>query len=77
MIEKALKAVDEYSPEHRDLGALTLALSKENFDEFRKRVSQFRREMNALFSGDELARQVYQLNFQIFPLLKIEEEQNK
>lgn len=71
MIQKALIALDEIPTQDRDLGSLTISLSPKNFEAFRQRVAHFRREMNALFSEDREAEQVYQLNFQIFPLLKV------
>lgn len=77
MIERALAAIDGIPQEERDLTGLTIALPKAKLGEIKKRVAQFRRELNAVYSGDPEADNVYQLNFQIFPLLKKAQSKEK
>ncbi|MBI2082313.1 MAG: TIGR02147 family protein [Deltaproteobacteria bacterium] len=68
MIQKAAESIEKTPPEKRDISSLTLALSKEKFEEAKRRIQDFRRELNILLSDDQKVDSVYQLNFQIFNL---------
>lgn len=70
MLQKAIEAADDIAVDERDLSFLTLSLTPENYDQARKKVAQFREEMSELFSDNKTAEAIYQLNFQIFPILK-------
>lgn len=72
MLDKSKLALEKLPVEERDISAVTIALTKEQFEEIRNRISQFRREINSGYSGEKNAEQVYQINFQIFPLIKKE-----
>ncbi len=73
MISKALESIDTYPADQRELGSLTISLSKERFEEMRKKIFEFNREMNELFSNDPSPDRVYQLNFQLFPLAVLQQ----
>lgn len=70
MIAKALEAIDELPAERRQNFGLTMPLSAEQYEEAMRDVSEFVDELSAKFSTEPSAEQVYQLNFQMFPLLK-------
>jgi len=76
MIHKALDALDHLPQESRDISSLTISVKHEKLAEIKKRVAQFRRELNAEYSGDANADQVFQLNFQVFPLLNIDQRKD-
>lgn len=70
---KALDALEEVDPNDRDFGAVTLTLSRENFEKVRDRLRSFRDELNTLFSEERNPEGLYQLNIQLFPLLNIKD----
>ena len=71
MLTKASGAIEKTSPQHRDISSLTVAVSKDKFQEAKRRIQEFRRELNVLLSEDDQADAVYQINFQIFNLSEI------
>ncbi|MBI2067209.1 MAG: TIGR02147 family protein [Deltaproteobacteria bacterium] len=71
MIEKAAESIEKTSHEKRDISSLTVALSKEKFEETKRRIQEFRRELNVLLSEEGKADSVYQINFQIFNLTEV------
>ena len=70
MIERGMQSIELVDKDRRDISSLTLALSPEKFQEAKRRIQEFRRELNVLLSEEssEKLRSVYQLNFQLFPL---------
>lgn len=71
MIQKASESIDRTAPEKRDISSLTIALSREKFKEAKRRIQEFRRELNVLLSEEKGPDAVYQLNFQIFNLSEV------
>lgn len=77
MIQLALESVDAVSSEERDLSSLTLPLSRSSYLKVCKMISDLRLQINALYSHDPKAQQVYQINLQVFPLSKAENSTDK
>lgn len=71
MIQRASESIERTPPEKRDVSSLTLALSKEKFVEAKRRIQEFRRELNVLLSEEGRPEAVYQVNFQIFNLSEV------
>jgi len=71
MISLALTKLDGIVPEARDLQGLTLALSDEDFKEFRKTLFDFISKMNKKYSGKDKPKSIYQLSTQFFPVIKL------
>lgn len=71
MISLATESIEKTPPLFRDISSLTLALSAERFKEVKRRIQEFRRELNVLLSEGDNAEAVYQINFQIFNLSKV------
>lgn len=71
MIEQALRAIDSMPTPERELQALTISLSKEKFEEVKKRFYQFQSDLNAIYSDDPSPEKIYQINIQMFPLVEI------
>lgn len=61
-------AHDRASREERDISALTLGISEEDFKTIKARIQAFRKEIMELALGSKDADRVYQLNFQFFPV---------
>lgn len=70
MIKRGLNSVDTFQLQERTVGGLTMSLSESDFQRLSKMVDEFTLKIVAEFSTTTLATDVYQLNFQIFPLLK-------
>ncbi len=69
MLKKALETVDHLSKDDRKLRGLTLALSKEDFLSLVEKVNDFMSDINVEFGEKRKADAVYQVNFQLFPLM--------
>ena len=63
-------AHDRSSREERDISALTLGISEEDFAVIKARIQAFRKEIMELALASKQADRVYQLNFQFFPVGK-------
>ena len=71
MIKQAAESIERTTADKRDISSLTVALSKEKFQEAKRRIQEFRRELNILLSEDGKSDSVYQINFQIFNLSEV------
>lgn len=71
MMQKASESIERSPAHQRDISSLTLALSKEKFQEAKRRIQEFRRELNILLSDDAKSDCVYQINFQVFNLTEV------
>lgn len=71
MIQRASESIERTHYSQRDVSALTLALSEEKFKEAKRRIQEFRRELNVLLSEDGRPDAVYQINFQMFNLSEV------
>jgi uncharacterized protein (TIGR02147 family) len=63
-------AHDLSTKEERDISALTLGISEEDFLRIKARIQAFRKEIMDVAMGSETPDRVYQLNFQLFPVGK-------
>ncbi len=71
MIALAAESIDNTLPEYRDISSVTVAIDQETFEEAKRRVQDFRRELNVLLSRCKKPDAVYQVNFQIFNLTEV------
>lgn len=74
MIQCAAQSIERTPPTQRDISSLTIALSRKKFREAKRRIQEFRRELNVLLSSDSddgILDSVYQINFQIFNLSEV------
>ncbi len=71
MMKLASESIERAPADKRDVSSLTLALSREKFQEAKRRIQEFRRELNVLLSEDGKSDSVYQINFQIFNLSEV------
>ncbi|MDB5047326.1 MAG: hypothetical protein JWO30_397 [Fibrobacteres bacterium] len=63
-------AHDLSSKEERDISALTLGISEEDFLRIKARIQAFRKEIMDMAMASASPDRVYQLNFQLFPVGK-------
>ena len=68
MISLAGESQDNFSPEKRDVSCLTVSISDEGFDIIKKDIQLFRKQLLEIVKRDCDPKNVYQVNFQFFPL---------
>lgn len=70
MLEHAKRSlVEDKSGNGREISGITAALSKEQFDKIKKMIRKFENEiMHSLENPEGEADDIYQFNFQLFPL---------
>jgi len=76
MIARGAASIDEFPSPERDISSLTLCVDANGLQRLKRRIQAFRRELlldDALSEG--LARQVVQVNFQLFPLSAVVEDE--
>ncbi|MBN1578316.1 MAG: TIGR02147 family protein [Chitinispirillaceae bacterium] len=69
-LKLAIGALDTIPREHRDISTLTVSASRQCLEIIRERISDLRREIIELVRKDKDLEEVYQINFQLFPLTK-------
>jgi uncharacterized protein (TIGR02147 family) len=74
MMTLAQESLDRFQRGERDITASTVGMSKENFEIVRQKVQELRREILAIAENDSSKENVYQFNFQCFPLSATEGE---
>lgn len=79
MLDLAARSLDSIPVEDRDVTSVTLSLTRERFEEVRRRVEALRRDLLALADADppSAAAEVYQVCFQVFPLTRKGSSQDK
>lgn len=75
MIRQAEESLSTFKAADRHVGSITVAMKREKFDEVKKRLNEFRKELWALLEDTEGAEEVYQINFQLFGLTKGERDE--
>jgi uncharacterized protein (TIGR02147 family) len=70
MIKRALSCVDGMSTEERKLFSVTLPLNEKNFEKLSEKIFEAMKEITGEFSSPNDPTGVFQLNLQLFPLLK-------
>ena len=68
MMERAVASIDLVPPGERDISSLTLLVGSDGLERLKRRLQRLRRELIQLSLLDAGAKQVVQLNLQLFPL---------
>lgn len=68
MVERALYANREISPQERNISGVTMGISPGCYDMIVAEVQNFKERVKTIVSGDLDSSRVYQLNVQLFPL---------
>lgn len=74
MMQQASDSMDTIPPEQRDISALTLCVGDDGLRRMKERIQRFRRELLELSVLEDAPRQVVQINFQLFPVSKVCED---
>lgn len=71
VLEKAIRAMDEFPMELRDQTSITMAIDSRKLPEAKERIKKFRRSLYAYLKSGKLDS-VYQLGVSLYPLTKTE-----
>lgn len=74
MIQRASEALHLCRGNDRNISSLTVAMSKEKFDQVKQRIHEFRKELRVLLQDCDDPEEVYQINFQLFGLTEVKNE---
>jgi uncharacterized protein (TIGR02147 family) len=70
MMENGVLALDRIAKEKRDFSTMTMCFSKDSFVKVKQILKRTREEIAAVEEADKERNQVYQVNFQLFPVSK-------
>lgn len=70
MIKLGMEAISRFSHEFREISGTTLRISRNDIPRVKTMLQNFRRQLLDFAENSQDADQVYQLNFQFFPLIK-------
>lgn len=73
MIDMSKDALDNYSPERRNVSCTTMSVSAEGLQRIIRKIDLFRKEVVDIVRSDEGESMVCELNIQFFPLTKEKE----
>jgi len=68
MIDRAKESVDLIGPQFRDISSLTVSISDDGFALLKTELQLFRKRLLEIVKNDSNPQNVYQVNFQMFPL---------
>ncbi len=71
MGHQGIRSVSEKRAAHRELGAITVASTRERFQQVRQRMREFRQEIHEMLSDVKDPEVVYQMNFHLFHLSEV------
>lgn len=74
MIGKAVESLERTKAEHRDISALTVAVSRAKIAEVKRRIHEFKRQLHEFMASGDDADVIYQLNLQLFNLSEVSDE---
>ncbi|WP_298771313.1 TIGR02147 family protein [uncultured Fibrobacter sp.] len=71
MTELALDALENETPENRNMTGLMLGITRDKYDQVVQELAECRRRIVAIAASDDATEEVYRLNMQLFPLTDI------
>lgn len=73
MIKKGSECIERFHRNHREVSSVTMTMDEESFLKIKEMIQNFEREIVKVKNQAKKASKVYQLNFQLFPLVKPDE----
>ena len=73
----AAEAVDRYKREDRNLSSCTIRISKKGYQKLTEKIACFRREVLSVVDSDASPDRVCQMNFQLFPLTRLNQKERR
>jgi len=75
MIERAATSIDATPADLREIGSVTFAVSRDKLMEAKKMMREFRTRLASFLAEESKADAVYQFNFQLFNLSRIDKKE--
>ena len=75
MINKALTSLDANTSSERNIVSITMPMSEKTFADLNQRIFEILHEFASRYADSKNPQAVYQLNFQVFPLVKTSREE--
>jgi uncharacterized protein (TIGR02147 family) len=72
MVDLGKEAYDRFPTDRLDMSSLTLSVSETTFKEMKEEITALRRKLLLKAEQEQAPDRVYQLNYQFFPLTKID-----
>jgi uncharacterized protein (TIGR02147 family) len=72
MVDLGKEAYDRFPTDRLDMSSLTLSVSEATFKEMKEEITALRRKLLLRAEQEQAPDRVYQLNYQFFPLTKID-----
>jgi uncharacterized protein (TIGR02147 family) len=69
MMKRAAESIDRFPRDKREISSLTFGVSEAAARKIKDKIQKFRKELVEVISDDNPATAVYQMNFQLFPLI--------
>jgi uncharacterized protein (TIGR02147 family) len=76
-LDIAKNAFYQFPKEKRSFSALTASISGPGYEKIKQRINEFRAELVDIIGKDDNIDRVYQMNFQLFPLTNVREEEKQ
>ncbi len=70
MLELGVESLERFPKEARDISTVTVSISWECFRTMKKRLEEVRKEFLEMAKDDETPQEVFQFNFQVFPMTR-------
>lgn len=77
MCRLGMEAIERIPKQQRDISTITVSSSKACMERIREKMTAFRNEVLQIIADDDGLEEVYQLNFQVFPLTRNNEINNE
>lgn len=74
MMQKGMESIDQVAREKRDISSITIPVSHSNVQKIKQLIRNFRKQLLVLSTDEKTPDEVYQANFQFFPLTQIKKE---
>ncbi len=71
MMMLAHDASDHFQPEERDISSLSISISRDGYNTIKNEIQLFRKRLLEIVKQDACPENVYQVNFQLFPLTNL------
>ena len=71
-LKLASDSIEYHNNKVRDISTLTVGISQRGFDKISGEIAVFRKKLVEIVKNDNPADRVYQINFQLFPLSKVQ-----
>ncbi len=74
MMQLGAESLDRFPSQQREVSSVTIGLSENNFKKVKQMIVDFRSQLMQISESDQDRDEIYQFNFQVFPLSRRKEK---